>query len=1660
MIVNPNKSLIPVSVRTNGVGVVLDAFIVNDRNIQAGGSGPSKYEYSLVDIALNGRWPRSNGILNPDIPKPDDGQDDRVDWESKIAQAKREVALELAKYDLWAEAYVKAHTDKRGTVHGETKETVGMGKKDNFPMGTIQQQVDGELDNVFVNPLGLREIIDQRLKIDNRTYIPSRTFPVSASGIMGDVPMWSYDCEVGELVQAPVNPIEHLGETPFEFSTPTGITIFPSINNSPVQGRYTQVATDLFPMVYTPWGGTRVRNYNGRVDTRRTRPSFIRAWGISGYQGDLVKKPDALFDNNALYYMEGARVKIRSFNKIDLPFDTVEGVYGATALLDGIVQYSAEFLYNLKSSSQNRPYTGETNNIPHLLFQYEATKLAGVDLEIVSGPPLHAPEQVINAATTYRGDVTMVPAHGKIKVVELVPQVTSIVIPFKELFNFGSVDPVLWYNNLNHKLAKKISFGWRNRMRMIGSVRIPVGWYNKDKTKYWNGYVDFEIEFTPNDLTRTYRTDIVTNGPWELPKQTLDDNWDMVGEGLFKSHKPTTAYDPLHPLAMSGIFEPQGGHYKTYTLYNRQYIGFYKHELTKALEFNDLGIKSPEPIESFNYIAQGTINTDGMCGDHLRHIPIKVSDSGRLVTYLTQIRDARNRYRWAFVNTDNDHEIIQNRIQGNYIGPTVLDMSWANSSITSVPSFLIENDDLSSEMNIGNMVFNTANGFSNYLSVSIVENRETGMVTGKKVSIDKEVTDWVTEFGGNWYKTNTLFFYFKENLYWVNQCLGVNEYPDNGKDCFYGVIKNCGMTFDTDGNAVIKNRDPILNSVSINSTNVLTKSSLEVRQSEVVGFDLFETQDVYLMKSSEVGNVEKWDVMFAMAPFNNFYVNFELQRNNQNNVTSFGPSTGMTDPVFPWDPTKGFQIDYDKTILFGKEIPHRLHINYQSPVMLSRGMWRLCKTPNDFCFHTRRHGQVKIMGGVMGTFRGVCTHPVGSVTTINGRNTVVQKPVGIKLSDYSVYDEIFVKQAGASIVLSSFNKHGKVAADRSSPVGWLNGGEFSYYDPFGWKNAGFPTIDGIRQNFFGNGDSFPTFFGKPGSGTPVNRFFLTNGATVMTWDTSQGRSVPLISTRNVEVTVNGTTYQMNGAQYWTIPGTYTGVITLTIKYLETIKWGTGLAVLKSIGTEVMTLDFSNSANFTIEATLPKRIYSLKGLLKGGSGTYPGIANWDTSNVMDMSEMIMNTTNFNTALPWNFGNVRDMTRFAKGSRMYNQPITEAMNLTSVADMTEMFMDAWVFNSTISGKFPRCKTIARMFASSRVYNKGLGAAHFPVVQDIDGLFQDSLAFNTSINDMDIPSVEKATNVFKGAKVFNQPVDVSWKQCKDVSGFFANTVLFNNTIAMDLPVGRRWVGFLEGAKVFNTALPSWNFPYGTNISSMLAYTEKFNQPLTFDVSKVTKAGSFLRGSKAFQQPIAGFKFKLVEDLSYFFADCSYNAELPDWEFPTDPEIDVSPIGMFSNNPAFNRPIGYWNTTRFIYCIGVFEGAFAFNQEIGTWDFSNTKSLSKFLKNAKAFAKSLENINVSKVEDFSDFANGALEFQSDVNLWDVRNGLNFTATFANTNKFNSNQLDWRPIKALVMDRMYNNAILYNQDLRIWPVETVTSHVDFDLGATAWTQPRPRFNP
>lgn len=1572
-----------------------------------------------------------------------------ADLKEKVDAASANIEAMLDQYVTDMDAALLAHTSKKGAIHGETKKTVGLDKVDNWYMGTLAEHIAGTRQDVYANPAGLKAMIEARLTIDPSKYVKGRLIPVASGGALGGVPQWPFDWREGEVIQSFKDPLYYLSETPWQFRSDSGTFILPSMNGSDV---LTQVTADAgrAKRATTQFGGTNVRIYNKNIDVRRSRPSFLR--GESNFEPEniLVKGSSHLFDKHSVGYVEANMVGVRGYNRHRLPFDVLTNNGAWTNNWKGIVEAREKYIYNIITTGVYSDLEGTGADL-YLLIELAVYSFIDNGIDAKNGPGNRA-ETTAKIDQIYSTLNFTVTGSGKIKILKRSGKPDAIIIKLRDILNYTDAQLVDLKDAFNADRVSKVAFAWRNRLKGDFALRVGLGFWTKDKSYYNNYYMDLSMVVAENDATKAVAINVSTLRDITANIQTLNNNLEIDKVGRFVRYGGTVKDNIFHPVVFDGIFDALGGHVKTYTFYNRQYVGYYQHNVTSVGDWIADGDVIEPVLVKYQYSQCSNLNQDGMYGDHLRHIPLNVI--GNRIDYLVQSRDWTHSYRWAVARVELDDASELLTPTGHHHGPWREGTFWIEDTQIKVPSFVITNDPNAANFENSCLVFNNQNNFTGYGRYAYdTTNQQTPLQFLDPTTLDQSIGAYIAQNGGGWVQNHRQYFYVSGVLFWVSQTVSAKEMKADGTDCYYGYIKNAYIDVQGDVRTV-KINGTIADNAAVFPLKVNTAASLNLDNQTITGWDEFKATDVYLFLMQTNGTKKTYQTMINLAPFNNFYFEFEITRDTSTGEITIGPKTTAIDPVFPYNANKGYAVDYTALTMYGTKTPTAFHINYQTPVMLKKSMWSFRKTPGQYGLYTGDKGTLIVHGGLMNSIEGVPIYPVGSVITAGGSNVYIKAPISAASDDFGGNDELFIKlyesTTGGSSTLSdgavlygkNYNPAGYETEPNSGivPCGFMKDQVFYHYDPVGWRNDLLPVVDGKRMNFYGYGSSFPAFMGVYGSGVPINRFFLTDNPTIVSWDTAKGRAVPIGSGTNIKITINNTQQTYTGGGTFTIPTNYTGVVDLYITGITSLTWAAGLTNLKQIGNTVVTLAFAGSDTFTISGPLPKRFTSLAGLFANSiATTYPGLDTWDVSMVTNMSGLFKGATKFNQNLSaWKTTSLENASELFSGCVAYNQP-----------------MGTWKTDNT--------RLMTNMFYGCSVFNQDLSTWNTIRVSSFKQMFMNALAFNGNISKWNVSSGTDFTSMFEGASAFN--IDIStWTMtgAQYLKRMFANAVAFNaNLAAWDVSGVTDMSGTFSGAVKFARNLGAWSVSKVTTMFEMFYKTTLFGADGSFnlnnwDTSNVIDMTRMFMSS-GFNCPVEGWSFGTNAILtSMFESSINFNQDITSWNCGNIMQVDR----MFANTTKFQSDLDNIAFDKCVNFTEMFRNS-TFNGSVSGWKFSDIAgiSLDSIFEACVFFTgEGVETWDVSNANNFSDVFRGCTNFNGDVTKWDTSFGSNFDGTFASATSFNQDISDWNVGLAKRMNNMFNNASIFNQDLSGWDVSGVTSHTDFSKDTPQWTKAKPNF--
>ncbi|WP_052491419.1 BspA family leucine-rich repeat surface protein [Mycoplasma yeatsii] len=374
--------------------------------------------------------------------------------------------------------------------------------------------------------------------------------------------------------------------------------------------------------------------------------------------------------------------------------------------------------------------------------------------------------------------------------------------------------------------------------------------------------------------------------------------------------------------------------------------------------------------------------------------------------------------------------------------------------------------------------------------------------------------------------------------------------------------------------------------------------------------------------------------------------------------------------------------------------------------------------------------------------------------------------------------------------------------------------------------------------------------------------------------------------------------------------------------------------------------------------LPDIINDLsRGFEFNSNETIKGIENWNTKNVIRMSNTFHDTYKFNQDISsWNTENVTDMSEMFRTSK-FNQNIGN-WNTKNVKNMSNMFRGNEVFNQDISmWDTSKVTDMSSMFNGAESFNQDISKWDTSNVTDMSHMFYKAKVFNQDISKWNINSLQKINSMFSDAEAFNQ--DVNTKQVVKDDG--------STYIAWDISKLTSLSGVFFGAKSFNSSLDKWNTENITNMVSTFSKTEIFNQDISmWDTSKVTDMSSMFNGAESFNQDISKWNTSNVTDMSGMFSDAkAFNQDIKTKQVKKDDGStytawDTSKVTdmsyMFSWTEAFNQDISNWNTSKVTDMSNMFWLAKSFEQNISNWDVNEVERHREFINDTSKLKDKLE--------------------------------------------------------------------------------------------------------
>ena len=157
---------------------------------------------------------------------------------------------------------------------------------------------------------------------------------------------------------------------------------------------------------------------------------------------------------------------------------------------------------------------------------------------------------------------------------------------------------------------------------------------------------------------------------------------------------------------------------------------------------------------------------------------------------------------------------------------------------------------------------------------------------------------------------------------------------------------------------------------------------------------------------------------------------------------------------------------------------------------------------------------------------------------------------------------------------------------------------------------------------------------------------------------------------------------------------------------------------------------------------------------GAMVKYGPIADWDTSQVTNMSNLFANATTFNEPLTrWDTSNVVSMDSMFHHATAFNQPL-DHLDTSRVDQMSYMFSGASAFNQPLNNRWDTSNvvTMKSMFANATAFDQPLAQWDTSRVENMSYMFYNATAFNQPLSRWNTQNVRYMNAMFQGATSFN--------------------------------------------------------------------------------------------------------------------------------------------------------------------------------------------------------------------------------------------------------------------------------------------------------------------
>ena len=482
----------------------------------------------------------------------------------------------------------------------------------------------------------------------------------------------------------------------------------------------------------------------------------------------------------------------------------------------------------------------------------------------------------------------------------------------------------------------------------------------------------------------------------------------------------------------------------------------------------------------------------------------------------------------------------------------------------------------------------------------------------------------------------------------------------------------------------------------------------------------------------------------------------------------------------------------------------------------------------------------------------------------------------------------------------------------------------------------------------------------------------------------------------------------------------------------------------------------NQAKFTVQNNVPY---------------YGSIANWNTTQVTDMSLTFSNKSSFNDALTnWDTSKVTNMESMFSNASSFNQSVSN-FDTSKVTNMESMFSNASSFNQSVSNfDTSKVTNMDSMFFNCDVFNQSVSNFDTSKVTIFNSMFDECLAFNQSVSHFDTRQATTMTYMFRNCSVFNQYVR-AWVIGQSVSTTFD---MFSGASAM--------ISTYNAVTGFNSGDPTTAF---FNVGGITSGTEGINMRDDSGAGQTVYTITTNAGVGTISVAIGGTDATSLTlnsstgvvtlngnpnystKSSYSFTVSTTDSGTNYTTFPTVVTFTVVESGYTgltalanhggnhsirdtvtswvsdptqakftnpTNNPYYGH-ISRWDTRSVTSMNLACYNHITFNDQLTNWDTSNVTDMSYMFYNCTAFNKKLFYFDTSKVTNMSGMFYECSSFNQSLSNFDTSKVTNMDSMFYGCSQFNQSVAHFDTGNVTTMTDMFKKCTIFNQYVRGWMI-------------------------